>query len=114
MLDKLLVPRVENYAMNNSVADVEEVSQFLRKTYREYQRRQFGPFRNMVAKAIQVVQHKGGPQKPELRLQVGRGEELGGGVVCAGWAPKQGDRRPPYPEACVCMPVHPTYICPYG
>ncbi len=69
-LDKLLVPRVESYAANNNYTDVEEVSAFLRKTYREYARTKTGPFKQMVAKAIRIVEARGGVQKPELQLQV--------------------------------------------
>ena len=70
VLDRMLVPRIEQYALNNAYTDADEVAEYLRRAYKEYQRRQLGPFRTMVARAIAVVQRKGGPQKPELQLQV--------------------------------------------
>ncbi|MEW5313326.1 MAG: hypothetical protein WDW38_004903 [Sanguina aurantia] len=69
ILDRMLVPRVESYALNNSIEDHAEVADYLRRNHREYQRKQLGPFRGMVAKAIAVVQRSGGAQKPELSLQ---------------------------------------------
>lgn len=70
ILDRMLVPRVESYALNNSIEDHAEVADYLRRNHREYQRKQLGPFRGQVAKAIAVVQRSGGAQKPELSLQV--------------------------------------------
>lgn len=63
---------MQNYALNNSLEDVDEVTEALRQLHREYQRRQFGAFRQMVAKAIRVVESKGdaGGAKPEIKLQV--------------------------------------------
>lgn len=75
--DKLLLPRLENYAQNNSYEDVDEVADFLRRTYKEYARKQMGPFRQQVARAVAQLQRKGGVSKPELQLQVGG--ELGQG-----------------------------------
>ncbi len=71
ILDKLLVPRIINYAINNRIDDLDEVAQALRSTYREYQRKQLAPFKVMVARAIKVVERKGGiPAQPEVLLQV--------------------------------------------
>lgn len=75
LLDKLLLPRLENYAMNNSLDDIDEVAEALRSTYREYQRRQFGSFKQMVSKAVRIYQSRNqgateGAGKPELKLQV--------------------------------------------
>lgn len=58
MLEPLLVPRVEQYGHNNDYRDVEAVSEYMRRNYREYQRKQQGPFRKMVMKAIQLVDRK--------------------------------------------------------
>ena len=68
-LDRNLVPRVEQYALNRDLSDVEAVVDYLRRNYKEYQRRQLGALRQMVAKAVQIVQRKG-LSKPELQLQV--------------------------------------------
>ena len=38
ILDKNLVPRITNYAMNHSISDLDEVAEGLRSTYRDYQR----------------------------------------------------------------------------
>ena len=70
IMDKLLVPRLINYAMNHSLSDIDEVSQDLRGSYREYQRRPMAAFKQMVARAVRVVQNKGGAVKPEIQLQV--------------------------------------------
>jgi hypothetical protein len=70
LLDRHMVARIENYALNNDYTDVDEVVEHLRRTHKEYQRKQVGPFRQMVIKAIGVIQRKGGVAKPELQLQV--------------------------------------------
>lgn len=74
LLDRLLIPRVENYAMNHSLDDIDEVAEALRSSHKEYQRRQMGAFRQMVAKAVKAVKDKatsgGSSGKPELKLQV--------------------------------------------
>lgn len=41
----------------------------MRRAYPSYKRRPQAQFRAIVERAIQVVQRKGGPRKPELRLQ---------------------------------------------
>ena len=70
LYDRLLVPRIEAYGLNNDYTDVEEVCEHLRTSYREYTRQKLGPFRNQVARAIEAVSRKGGVAKPELQLQV--------------------------------------------
>lgn len=70
ILDRMLVPRIEMYAKNNSIDDHAEVADHLRRSHREYQRKQLGPFRGMVAKAIAVVQRSGGSQKAEPYVEV--------------------------------------------
>lgn len=74
LLDRLLVPRIENYAQNNSYTEVDEVTDFLRRSYKEYARKKTAQFKQQVARAIAIVQKKGGPQRPELQLQV-RGKD---------------------------------------
>jgi len=69
LLDRNLVPRIENFALNNDIRDVDDVADYLRRTYKEYQRKQLAPFRQMCLRAIEVVQRKG-VNKPELQLQV--------------------------------------------
>jgi hypothetical protein len=68
-LDRNLVPRIENYALNRDLNDVDAVVDHLRRSYKEYQRRQIGALRQMVVRAVQVVQKKA-PAKPELLLEV--------------------------------------------
>ena len=70
LLDRLIVPRIESFAQNNDYTDVDAVAEYLRGTYREYQRHKIGPFRSQVAKAVQHIQQKGGVSKTELQLQV--------------------------------------------
>ncbi|KAG2428143.1 hypothetical protein HXX76_011823 [Chlamydomonas incerta] len=69
LLDRLLVPRIEQYAVNNNYTEIDEVVEHLRKTYKEYQRRQLGPFRTMVTRAVGILQHKGEQTGTELQLQ---------------------------------------------
>jgi len=71
-LDRNLVPRLEQYAMNRDVNDVDAVVDHLRRSYKEYQRRQIGALRQMVVRAVQIVQRKG-ISKPELALEVRKG-----------------------------------------
>ena len=66
ILDKMLVPRLANYAMNHDLSDLDEVAEDLRQQYREYQRKQMAPFKQMVSRAIKVINSKGGVAKPEL------------------------------------------------
>jgi tRNA A37 N6-isopentenylltransferase MiaA len=69
VLDRSLVPRIEDYLDGDMSMDVDEVIEHLRQTYREYQRRQSGPFRQMVARAVDVIQRKTS-NRPEAALQV--------------------------------------------
>ena len=78
LYDRLLVPRIENYALNNDYTDVEELTDHLRRTHREYQRQKLGPFKAQVARAVETITRRGGVAKPEIRLQVR-------GVETAGW-----------------------------
>lgn len=56
MVDKLLIPRLDSYAAHHSLDDVDAVAEALRATYKEYQRRQMAPFKQMVQKAIRAIQ----------------------------------------------------------
>lgn len=69
LMDRLLMPRIENYALNHDYTDVDDVVDYLRTSYREYQRKQMGPFRAMVVKAVGIIQRRGGVDKPEIQLQ---------------------------------------------
>jgi sulfur relay (sulfurtransferase) DsrC/TusE family protein len=69
LLDRNLTPRIEQYALNHDITDTDEVVDYLRRSYKEYQRRPVAALRQMVVKAVQVVQRKG-VAKPELVLQV--------------------------------------------
>jgi len=69
LLDRNLAPRIEEYALNHDITDVEDVVDYLRRNYKEYQRKQVAALRQMVVRAVQVVQQKGVP-KPELQIQV--------------------------------------------
>lgn len=60
ILDRNLVPRIEQYAQNHPVNDVDEVAEYLRTSYKEYQRRQLGVFRTMVTRALGAIQRRGG------------------------------------------------------
>jgi hypothetical protein len=70
LLDRNLVPRLEEYALNHDVSDVDDVVDHLRRSYKEYQRKQVAALRQMVTRALQVVQQRG-VAKPELQIQVG-------------------------------------------
>jgi Nucleolin binding domain len=69
LLDRALVPRVEQYALNHDITDLDDVVDYLRRTYKEYGRRQLSALRQMVARAVARVQQRG-VDKPELLLQV--------------------------------------------
>lgn len=69
LLDRNLVPRLEEYALNHDVSDVDDVVEHLRRSYKEYQRKQVTALRQMVTRALQVVQQRG-LAKPELQIQV--------------------------------------------
>jgi hypothetical protein len=70
ILDRNLTPRIEEYALNHDITDVDDVVDHLRRSYREYQRKQLAALRQMVVRAVQSVQQRG-VDKPELQLQVG-------------------------------------------
>lgn len=70
VLDRLIVPRIRDFAQNNDYTDIDAVADYLRGTYREYQRHKLGPFRSQVAKAVQHIQQQGGISKTEIQLQV--------------------------------------------
>lgn len=80
LYDRLLLPRIENYALNNDYTDIDELTEHLRRNYKEYQRQKLGPFRNQVARAVEAITRRGGVAKPELRLQVADLADTGG--VC--------------------------------
>lgn len=69
LLDPNLLPRIESFGQNNDYTDVDEVVGYLRGAYREYQRRPLAALQSMVSRAISLIQTRGGPVKPELRLQ---------------------------------------------
>ena len=46
--------------------------EYLRRSYKEYQRQKAAPFRLQVARAIDIVSRRGGPAKEEVQLQVRR------------------------------------------
>ncbi|MCO5574031.1 hypothetical protein L7F22_027809 [Adiantum nelumboides] len=71
MLDPLLVPRLEHFSLNNSISDVDACVEYLRRHYKEYARKQQGPFRKLVIKAIHIVRQKQerSPSNRELKLQ---------------------------------------------
>ncbi|KXZ48460.1 CDC48 protein [Gonium pectorale] len=78
LLDRLLIPRIEQYALNNNYTEVDEVVDYLRRTYKEYQRRQLRQLQTMVTRAIGIIQKKGGVAKPELQLQSLEAQHLAG------------------------------------
>lgn len=69
LLDRNLAPRIEEYALNHDISDVEDVVEHLRRNYKEYQRKQVAALRQMVTRALQVVQQRG-VTKPQLQIQV--------------------------------------------
>lgn len=65
--------------------DVDAVTDHLRRNYKEYQRQKAGPFKNQVARAIEVITRRGGVAKPEIKLQVGCvADRRQGRVSCVG------------------------------
>lgn len=58
---------------NNDYRNVEDVEDYLRRAYPAYSRRPQAQFRQVVERAINRVQRRGGPKKPELRLQARNG-----------------------------------------
>ena len=81
LLDRLLIPRVQNYGSNNDITDTEAVCEYLRRNYKEYTRHKLPVFRQQVERAVDAIARKGGVTKAELRLQVGmRGRRPAGGA----------------------------------
>ena len=70
-LDRFIIPRVRQYADNNSIEDVDEVAEHLRAQYREYQRQKVQIFRMQVARAVIIVsqEHDREEDRPEVLLQ---------------------------------------------
>ncbi|KAH9325944.1 hypothetical protein KI387_006122, partial [Taxus chinensis] len=54
--DRLIVPRVEQYAINHDLHDVDATVHYLRTNYREYRRHKEDPFRKIVLRAIQTLE----------------------------------------------------------
>jgi hypothetical protein len=69
LLDRNLAPRIEEFALNHDINDIDDVVEHLRRNYKEYQRKQVAALRQMVTRALQVVQQRG-LTKPELQIQV--------------------------------------------
>ncbi|XP_057828162.2 cell division control protein 48 homolog C-like [Cryptomeria japonica] len=61
--DRLILPRVEQYAINHDVHDLDATVNYLRTNYREYRRHKEDPFRKIVLRAIQTLQHNSNHQK---------------------------------------------------
>jgi hypothetical protein len=79
LYDRFLVSRLRDYGQNHQYDDLDECVQYLRHNYKEYQRQKVQPFKNQVARAIEVICRRGGPEGVELRLQVSGG-------ACWSWA----------------------------
>ena len=92
-LDRNLVPRIQQYALNRDLSDVDAIVDHLRRGYKEYQRRQLGALRQMVIRAVQIVQ-KRSPSKPELVLQASAPP---GGCSAARSRAAAAGARPPAP-----------------
>jgi acyl-homoserine lactone acylase PvdQ len=69
LLDRQLIPRIEQLAARTDITDIDEVVEQLRLTHKDYQRKQVAALRQMVTKAVQVVQQKGSARR-EAQLQV--------------------------------------------
>jgi ribosome biogenesis ATPase len=76
--DPLLVPRIEQYSLNNSLSDPHEVAQYLKSVYREYERKQSAPFVQAVSRAIARVRSRGSNNKPEIVLDEGPSAAIAG------------------------------------
>ncbi|GAB4818827.1 hypothetical protein N2152v2_005873 [Parachlorella kessleri] len=77
LYDRLLLPRIDNYALNNDYTDIDELTTYLRRNYKEYQRQKLGPFKNQVSRAVENLTRRGGVSKPEIQLQVLEERHLG-------------------------------------
>ncbi|CAM6099845.1 unnamed protein product [Calypogeia fissa] len=58
LLDPLLLPRLEQYAHNNQLSNINNAVDYLRTNYREYRRKQQGPFRKLVIKAVHILKRR--------------------------------------------------------
>ena len=67
--DPLLLPRIEQYSLNHSLSDAQDVAQWLKSVYREYERKPLKPFLQSVSRAIARVKATGGAQKAELVIE---------------------------------------------
>ena len=67
--DTLLVPRIQEYARSNDIADVDDVVEHLRSCYREYLRKPMLIFRKGVERAIDEVRRRGPPLKPSVSIE---------------------------------------------
>ncbi|GLJ21300.1 hypothetical protein SUGI_0391360, partial [Cryptomeria japonica] len=61
--DRLILPRVEQYAINHDLHDLDAAVNYLRTNYREYRRHKEDSFRKIVFRAIQTLQHDKNHQK---------------------------------------------------
>ncbi|KAJ7535016.1 hypothetical protein O6H91_12G014800 [Diphasiastrum complanatum] len=69
MLDPLLLPRLQQYAYNNNISDLDDTVEYLRNNYKEYQRKQLGPFRRLVSHAINVVKQRPAFEPPAVVVE---------------------------------------------
>ncbi|BDA42994.1 probable nuclear valosin-containing protein-like at C-terminar half [Coccomyxa sp. Obi] len=69
LLDRVLVQRVENYAQTGELGDIEAVSDHLRATHKEYQRRQRSVFIKQVERALGVARQRNDTLDNEAQLQ---------------------------------------------
>jgi hypothetical protein len=76
LLDRQLIPRIEQLAARTDITDIDEVVELLRMAHKDYQRKQVAALRQMVTKAVQVVQQKGSARR-EAQLQVRVGGAFG-------------------------------------
>eukprot|EP00252_Welwitschia_mirabilis_P027148 TRINITY_DN9219_c0_g1_i1.p1 TRINITY_DN9219_c0_g1~~TRINITY_DN9219_c0_g1_i1.p1 ORF type:complete len:719 (-),score=133.54 TRINITY_DN9219_c0_g1_i1:796-2952(-) len=54
--DRLIVPRLQHYAINHNLLDVDAAVDYLRTNYREYRRQKQDPFRKTVQRALEQLQ----------------------------------------------------------
>jgi sigma54-dependent transcription regulator len=70
LYDKLLVPRLENYASNHDLSEIDDCVEYLRTNYPEYRRQKIAALKSQVVRGVDFISRKGLQAKPELRLQV--------------------------------------------
>jgi hypothetical protein len=84
ILDPHLLPRLEEYARNHQLSNINNTVDDLRKTYREYRRKQQGPFRKLVIKAVHILRKRnrenGVGEEDEWEDRSGRAAALLGGT----------------------------------